>query len=100
MRPLALTAGQWDVLINAVGLAGILLLAIPAFYANRYGRLLARIGQDEPTSPDLKAKHDQLTKELKELQENWTPCKGNALILGTLLTGLSNLLGLIKGIVL
>jgi hypothetical protein len=99
MNRLALTASQWDVLINAVGLAGILLLAIPAFYANKYARLLARIGQGEPTSPALKAKHAQLTKELQELKGDWTPWKGNALIWGTVLTGLSNLFGLIKALV-
>ena len=98
MNCLTLTARQWDVLINAVGLSGILLLAVPAFYANRYGRLLARIGTGEPSSPDLKVKHAQLLKELKQLQESWTPWKGSALIWGTALAGLSYLLGILKAI--
>jgi hypothetical protein len=95
-----MTANQWDMLINAVGLAGIMLLAIPAFYANAYARLLARIGTNEPRSPDLREKHSQLLKELRELQESWTPWKGNALIWGTILAGLSYGLGIIKAVVI
>ena len=100
MHPLALTANQWDALINAVGLVGIVLLAIPAFHASKYGRLLAKIGTIKPDSSALMQKRKQLIEDLHALQDDWTPWKGNALIWGTILTGLSNLLGLIKAVVM
>ncbi len=91
-----LTGNDWDLLINGVGLLGVVLLFVPAWHANKYAMLMARLGTLHPTSLALRQKQQKTMQDLKKLRDSWTPWKGRALIWGTLLAGLSFLLGLAK----
>jgi hypothetical protein len=89
-----------DTVINLTGLIGVACLAVPAWYANKYGRLLARLhssrtpyGGNAGRTLRLAAAH-----ALRQLQDEWTPWKGGLLIVGTMLAGISYLLALVKAL--
>jgi hypothetical protein len=92
------SGNTWDELISGTGLLGVVLLAVPALHVNRYGRLLARTSGGEATSPALQKKRTQLLAKLKHIQESWTFWKGASLIAGTILAGISFVLGLLKAL--
>ncbi len=90
-----------DVAINAIGLLGVLLLAAPAVYANKYGRLIARLksaGPIDPIDPRAQEIHGNALKALEDHRGNWTPALSRCLIGGTSLAAFSYVLGLIKAL--
>ncbi len=93
-----ITPATWDTLSNATGLCGILCLAVPAMYANKYGRLIALLATSKTAyeSPKVQESRDKALKALSDLQNTWTAWKSNLLIAGTLLAGISYVLGLLK----
>jgi hypothetical protein len=79
---------------------GICCLAVPAWHASKYGRLVARLSTGGAPFKDtniLDARKRVLT-ELRTLQNEWKRWKGNLLLVGTSLGGLSSLLGILKPI--
>lgn len=94
------TAARFDLVINGIGLLGVALLAIPALFANSYGRLMAKITKlDGPTitgNPALRRVRRDLVSAIRRKQGEWTPWKSGLLVGGTALAGLSYLLGMIK----
>jgi hypothetical protein len=90
-----------DLVANGLGLLGVILLSAPVLYANKYARLVVKLraagtlGDDERSS-----KLDSVALEaLQEHQTKWTRWKSFCLLLGTTLTGLSYVVGLIKAAV-
>lgn len=71
------------------GLVGVLLLAIPAFHAARYGALLAKL-QNASDSRDLAPKaYDEAAAALARQRDSWKPWKSCCLRIGTVLAVLS-----------
>jgi hypothetical protein len=93
-------AARFDLIINCIGLLGVVLLAIPALFVNSYGRMLAKLAKlDGPTvmqNPALQRARRDLAAAIHRKQGDWTPLKGGLLVGGTALAGLSYLLGIIK----
>lgn len=89
---------MWDIVANLSGLAGIACLAVPAWHANKYGRLVARLNaaSSSDLGEDLSGMQRQAIDSLKELQAEWTAWKGNLLIVGTILAGISYAIPLLK----
>jgi hypothetical protein len=94
----AITSGMWDIAVNATGLCAILCLAVPAWHANKYGRLAGRLVRSRTAyqSPTVQQSRRNALASLRHLQNEWTVWKSNLLIIGTVLAGLSYLLGLLK----
>ena len=91
----------WDFFINATGLIGILCLAVPAWHANKYGRLVARLSAlpTEDIDPEILDIRHETFKALDEIRVQWTAWKSRLLVYGTVLTGASYALGIIKSVV-
>jgi hypothetical protein len=88
-----------DIAVNFLGLVGVLLLAGPAFYAAKYGRLAARArasGPIDPKNAELVKIHENALLGLSEHQSSWTPALSRCLIGGTLCAGFSYVLALMK----
>jgi hypothetical protein len=85
---------------NLVGLAGTGLLVWPAIKATRLFRLAERgkkIAKDIPREQtQLNAWLGQINANVKDLREEWTPLDAAQLFGGIALTGLSDLLPLLK----
>ena len=92
------SAPVWDLLINATGFAGIICLSVPAWYANKYGRLIARLlaSRVPYLDSEMQDLQKQAAESLEELRDQWTIWKSNLLIAGTLLTMGSYGLGVLK----
>jgi hypothetical protein len=90
----------WDFLINSIGLGGILCLAVPAWHANKYGRLVAQLARSRTnfTSPAVREARKRNHAALKNLQDEWTWWKSSLLIVGTALAGISYFLGMLKAV--
>jgi hypothetical protein len=87
-----------DFAANASGLLGVALLAAPAFYAARYGKLAYRareLGPLDNTAAMVEA-HNKAVSNLETHQSGWTPWHSYCLVWGTVLSGVNNFLGLIK----
>jgi hypothetical protein len=87
-----------DLWINGIALLSVLCLAVPEFYANRYGRLVARLTINRPrfaNPEDYRPRADAI-RMLRQLQGDWTAWKGALLIVGTGLAGLSSSLAVLK----
>lgn len=84
-----------------MGLAGIVCLAVPAWHANKYARLVARISGPEIvfSSPAAHTVREEARESLKQLQNQWTVWKSNLLIAGTILAGSSYIITLVAVIV-
>jgi hypothetical protein len=89
-----------DLAINLAGLIGVALLAVPALYASKYGRLVARLSALAPVSEDQEARvaHEAALDALKEHQGHWSRSMSVCLIAGTALGGLAYLLGILKAL--
>lgn len=87
-----------DTVGNILGLIGIILLSVPAFYANKYANLIYRVRRSQPNyeDPTIKSDREKATKQLEAIRDQWTPFKSFCLIAGTILAGLSYLLPLVK----
>ncbi len=91
-----------DIAVNLLGLIGVLLLAAPALYAAKYGMLAARLktaGPIDPNNAEAKKIHDDTLQAIAEHQSEWTSLLSGCLKGGTLLAGLSYLLGLAKALI-
>jgi len=96
------TSSIWDLVINVTGLLGIILLAIPLWYANKYGRYLAKLESSTPanyTDKDLQKLQGEIKGKLATAATGWTLWKSAALIIGTILTMLSFGIGVIRAMV-
>jgi hypothetical protein len=108
-------ASIWDLVINSIGLLGIILLSIPLLYANKYARALAKHKEPIPRSgsgrdrvpaperasaayndPEMDIIHAALEQKLESVGVAWTRWKSASLITGTILTILSYVIGVIK----
>lgn len=87
-----------DALINLLGLAGVLCLAVPALHANKYGRLIARLSSSRAAyrNPAVAQMRKDTLAELHKLQNGWTRWKANLLLAGVMLAGASYVLGIAK----
>jgi hypothetical protein len=89
-----------DLLVNVIGFAGVLCLAVPALHANKYARLVARLAASKAPykNPAVIAERGKVLVELRELQNAWTRWKANLLLAGVILAGASYLLGIAKAL--
>ncbi|UYN97595.1 MAG: hypothetical protein KIT25_11935 [Enhydrobacter sp.] len=87
-----------DVAANALGFLGVVLLAFPAFYAARYGVLVAKLAKIAPFDPLLRDKHKEAIEGLRNAQSEWGPGLSWCLRIGTVLAGGSYFLQLVKPI--
>jgi hypothetical protein len=89
-----------SIVSDALGLLGVLLLAVPVFYASSYARLLARARRTRPRyeDPDVAADRAAAIRELEQIRDQWVPWKSYCLIAGTFLAGLSYLLPLLEAL--
>jgi hypothetical protein len=91
-----------DIALNLIGLLGVLLLAAPAFYAAKYGILVARLktaGPIDPNNAEAVKIHEDTLKELADHQSEWTPLLSRCLKAGTFCAGVSYLLGFVKALI-
>jgi hypothetical protein len=97
-----ISPNTWDVVINTIALAGIACLAVPAWHANRYGRLIARLatGGAPFKDPHVLNARKRVLEDLRTLQGEWKRWKANLLIAGTGLSALASILGIVKPICL
>jgi hypothetical protein len=88
----------FDLVSNAVGLIAVILLAQPALYAARYGRLATRLRNLTPIddSPEARLIHDRAELELEDQGKVWGPSLNFSLLAGTVLAGLSYLIAILK----
>ena len=89
-----------DLLVNLLGLAGVLCLAVPALHANRYARLAARLSASKAPyrNPAVVEERGKVVAELRELRDAWTRWKANLLLAGVALAAASYLLGAAKAL--
>jgi hypothetical protein len=90
-----------DLWINGLALLSVCCLAGPAFHANRYGRLVARLTTNRPRfkdGADHRIRADAI-RRLRHLQGDWTAWKGTLLLIGTALAGLSSGLAVMRALV-
>lgn len=81
---------------NLFALAGVALLALPAFHVAHYALLSARLqGKRDILGKGLDDIADNTQKELEALRDRWGFGKFACLVLGTLAAALSPLLSLI-----
>lgn len=85
-----------ELIATALGFAGFLALSVPAFYANKYARLLAQHSSLGPLTDGTGTAHTKAENSLKDLRDSWTSWKSFCLIGGTILVILSYLVQLIK----
>jgi hypothetical protein len=92
--------GNYDLWVNGLALASVVCLAVPAFHANRYGRLVARLTTNRPkfADPEVRRIRAEVIRQLRRLQGDWTAWKGGLLIAGTGLAAFSSLLAVIKAL--
>lgn len=80
-----------------LALAGLAIVAVPAWYANRFGHRLAKVDLDgvQFGAPEFQTKYDELIKKLKAERDDWKPWKGWCFWIGTAtgLVGAAILLG-------
>src|SRR3546814_135317 len=96
--PMEADAGPcaYAVLANLMGLAGVVLLAFPAWYVAHYALLSARLaGKRDTLGKGLDTIAENTQKELATLRDAWGMGKFAALVLGTLAAGGSYLLSLV-----
>jgi peptidoglycan/LPS O-acetylase OafA/YrhL len=67
-------------------IVSVVLLAFPAWYANRYGHRLARIDLDglQLGAPEFQTNYTKLVEGLKEERDGWKAWKGWCFWVGTL----------------
>ncbi len=72
------------------------MLAYPAWHANKYARLLARLKQlpEIPSDDIVRKAREDLKDEIKDRRDSWTLDKATALFGGIGLSGLSYLVQL------
>jgi hypothetical protein len=87
-----------DLISNLVGLLGVGLLALPAMYAARFGRLATRLRNLPPLdgTPEAEARHARAGRELEDQRNAWSPGLNFALLAGTALTALSYVVAILK----
>jgi nicotinamide riboside transporter PnuC len=83
---------------QALGLLSVLLLAVPAFYAARYGKLLTNLYAAAGSRQHAPEAFDEAARALTERRDSWTPRKAWCLRLGTMLAALSYLVALIAAV--
>jgi hypothetical protein len=85
-------------LIDILGLAGVILLAVPVWHINKYALLASRLANlrvrlDDPT---LSARRVQIVQNLRNLQGDWKRWKALCLAFGTAAAAASYALSLIS----
>jgi hypothetical protein len=77
-----------------------IILAIPAWYANRFGHRVARMdmGGLKYGEPEFQAKYDQVVTGLKKDRDDWKPWKGWCFYIGTVLGLLAAALAIYTGV--
>lgn len=89
-----------DILTSLFGLVGIVLLAVPAIHADRYGLKISKLARmtspiKSPLADEIKA---DAMSSLERVQFDWSWKLSACLRAGTLLTVLSQVLALYKAI--
>lgn len=89
---------SFDLVSNAVGLIAVILLALPALYAAKFGRLATRLRNLAPLddSPEARNMHERARQELEDQRNAWGPSLNFSLLTGTVLAGLSYAIGILK----
>ena len=84
---------------DVLALLSALAFAFPAGYANRCGRLLAKmnLGNLHLGEPEFQEEHAALSTELTELRDGWKPWKGWCFWVGTVTGVVALILVLVAG---
>jgi hypothetical protein len=76
-----------NLLVQLLGLAGFGLLAVPAFHAAKYGRLVIAARKNPPGEGDFgQEAYKTALKALQDHRDSWTAWKGYCLAGGTLVS--------------
>lgn len=72
-------------LADALALLSAVALSIPAWYANRYGRLVFKMNLKNLRlgEPEFQAQYDELVRQMQELRDGWKPWKAWCFWIGT-----------------
>jgi hypothetical protein len=70
---------------DVLALLSALVLAFPAWYANRYGHRLAKmnLGELQLGEPQFQAQYSKLVADLQEQRDGWKPWKAGCFYVGT-----------------
>jgi hypothetical protein len=93
---------SFDMLSNAVGLIAVILLALPALYAARFGRLAVQL-RNLPALDKTQASidmHETARRKVEDQRNAWDPSLNSSLLAGTVLAGLSYAIAILKLFVL
>lgn len=89
---------SFDFVSNVVGLIAVILLALPALYAAKFGRLATRLRNLAPLddSPEARNMHERAKRDLEDQRNAWGPSLNFSLLAGTFLAGLSYAIAILK----
>lgn len=87
-----------NIAAQLLGLLSVSLLAIPALYVARYGKLLANLRSAAATRDLASEAYDIAASELANMRDSWTPFKGFCLRAGTVSAFLSYSFALVVAI--
>lgn len=97
-----MSGDSFDMLSNGAGLIAVVLLALPALYAAKFGRLATQLRNLPPLDDTQRSRemHERARREIEDQRNAWGSSLNFSLLTGTVLAGLSYAIAILKLFVL